>query len=421
MQKILFLFLFALAGMTSRAQDPRRHRDTLHFGGGGLPEIMKAPVLTGRSQPIIIVPRQQPLCFDKELDLKMSLHGRMMEQTVYLDPEKGLTGILPPSPGGGAVTDIMPEIETFNFIVMSMKGNIYIYKNSKGKNGIDHFVSTSNTQTYLYQSPERQAVGAAGPLIRKAVNRSYCGGQILATAYKFDGGESTWYVYGDRYPAQLHPVKYLGAFGVGYLFCQEGLYLIMELEFTNSFVRIGNMYNMHACFDPSEFVVMEDRFQQQQQENIARERQKNDEEAAKVTGDCAAEKIAVINYKQALNDRHAEIMRKVQGGNMYNDTAAQRAMLSLNDPESSCQLGILQAQQSICACRADMGKHPDRAAALGNKINCLQQQISVLQDGISRMQALDRQYPSGGANLARANAEKSRLYYQLLSTMPHCD
>lgn len=406
--------------MTSRAQDPRRHRDTLHFGPGGLPQLMRAPVLTGQSQPIVIMPQRMQFCFDKELDLKMSVGGRMMEQTVYLDPEKGLTGILPPSPGGGAVTDIMPELEHFNFIVMSMKGNIYIYKNHKGKNGIEHDVMTSNTQTYLYQSPERQAAGSAGPLMRKADNRSYCGGQIMAQAYKFDGGASTWYMYGDRLPAQLHPVKYLGAFGVGYLYCQEGLYLVMELEFTNSYVRIGNMYNMNACFDPSGFVVMEEKFQQQQQDNIARERAKNDEEAGKVNGDCVAEKMAVINYKQALNDKHAEIMRKVQSGNMYNDTAAQRAMLSLNDPEANCQLGILQAQLSICLARTDAAKHPDHAISLGNKINCLQQQISMLQDAIGRMQALDRQY-TGSVGMARANSEKGRVYYQMMTTMPHCD
>lgn len=413
--------LFALAGMTSRAQDPRRHRDTLHFGPGGLPELMRVPVLTGQSQPVIIMPQRMEFCFTKEIDLKMQVGGRMLEQTVYLDPEKGLTGILPPSPGGGAVTDIMPELEHFNFIVMSMKGNVYIYKNNKGKNGIEHWVSTGNTQTYLYQSPERQAAGSAGPLMRKAENRSYCGGQIMAQAYKYDGGTTRWYMYGDRFPAQLHPVKYLGAFGVGYLFCQEGMYLVMELEFTNSFVRIGNIYSMHACFNPSEFVVMEDHFQAKQQDEIARERQKNDEEEAKVEGDCTGEKMAVINFKKAMNDKHAEIMRKVQGGNMYNDTAAQRAMLSLNDPEDNCQMGILQAQQSICLARADMAKHPDRAASIGNKINCLNDQIRILQDALARMQAVDRQYPGGGVQLARGNAEKGRIYYQILTTMPHCD
>jgi len=43
------------------------------------------------------------------------------EQSIYLDTHNGLTGILPPS-RSGAVLDIMPEIEHFNFTVMSMKG-----------------------------------------------------------------------------------------------------------------------------------------------------------------------------------------------------------------------------------------------------------------------------------------------------------
>lgn len=412
------MFLFAFAGMTSRAQDPRRHRDTLNFGAGGLPEIMRAPVLTGRSQPIVIVPRGMEFCFSKEIDLKMQVGGRQLEQTTYLDVEKGLTGILPPALGGGA--DILPELEHFSFTVMSMKGNIYQYKNQKGKNGVEHWVSTGNTQTYLYQSPERQGAGSAGALVRKAVNRSYCGGRITAQAYKYDGGTTTWYMYGSRFPAQLHAVKYIGAFGVGYLFCQEGLYLVMELEFTNSFVRISDIYNVHACFNPGEFQVLEDRFQRKQQEEIVREQQKNDAEAGRATGECAAEKMAVVNFKKAMNDKHAEIMRRVQGGNMYNDTAAQRAMLSLDDPEDNCQLSILEAQQRICGTRAEMAKYPDRAASLGNNINCLQDQIRTLQDALSRMQAIDRQYPGAGTNLARAHAEKGRIYYQLMNTMPNC-
>jgi hypothetical protein len=419
MKKLFFLCLFALAGMTSRGQDPRRHRDTLNFGPGGLPELMRAPVLTGQSQSAIIVPQRMEFCFNKEIDLKMQVGGRQLEQTTYLDVEKGLTGVLPPTLGGGA--DIMPELEHFNFTVMSMKGNIYIYKNNKGKNGIEHRVMTGNTQTYLYQSPERQAAGSAGPLVRKAENRSYCGGRIMAQAYKYDGGMSTWYLYGSRFPTELHTVKYLGAFGVGYLYCQEGVYLIMELSFSNNFVRISDIYNMHTCFNPSEFVVMEDQMQSKAQEDLARERAKNEEDAAKVTGDCVAEKMAVINFKKAMTDKQAETLRKVQGGNMYNDTAAQRAMLSMNDLEDNCQLSILEVQQRICGARAEMVKYPDRAVNLGNKINCLNDQVRMLQDVLARMQAIDRQFPGGGTNLARANMEKGRIYYQVMNTAPHCD
>jgi hypothetical protein len=258
-------------------------------------------------------------------------------------------------------------------------------------------------------------------MMRKPVSRSYCGGRITAQAYKYDGGTTTWYMYGSRFPAQLHAIKYIGAFGVGYLFCQEGLYLIMELEFTNSFVRISDIYNMHTCFNPNEFRLLEEQFAQKQQEEILREQQKNDAEAGRATGACGAEKMAVVNFKKAMNDKHADIMRKVQGGNMYNDTAAQRAMLSLNDPEDNCQLSILEARVGICEARAGLAKYPDRSAYYSNKINCLQQQITTLQDAISRMQALDRQYPGGGTNLARAHAEKGRIAYQLLNTMPHCD
>src|SRR5882724_4152950 len=98
-----------------QAQPPPR-RDTLHFAQWRQ-EITRAPVLTGGSQPIIIVPNRGQYCFDKQLYLKMKIGRLDAEQSIYLDTHNGLTGILPPSPHGGAVLEIMPEIENFNFTV----------------------------------------------------------------------------------------------------------------------------------------------------------------------------------------------------------------------------------------------------------------------------------------------------------------
>jgi len=244
MKRWLFVVLISL-GVVVQAQDPHRRRDTVPIGQWRQ-EVVKAPVLTGTggSQPIIIVPNHMQFCFDKELYLKMSVGGRMSEQCIYLDTHKGLTGILPPSRQGGAIEEIMPELEHFNFTVMSMKGNIFIYKTQKGKHDqLEHWVSTGNTTSFLYQSPTRANPGqATSALTRKAESRSYCDGRITAQAYKYDGGTTTWYLYGDRFPAQLHPVKYLGAYGVGYMETQEGMYLVMELNFAKANAEKSRLY-----------------------------------------------------------------------------------------------------------------------------------------------------------------------------------
>jgi hypothetical protein len=51
----------------------------------------------------------------------------------------------------------------------------------------------------------------------------------------------------------------------------------------------------------------------------------------------------------------------------------------------------------------------------------LQQQIAALNDAVSKMEALDRQGSAGSMQLSRANAEKSKLYLQVMDTMPHCN
>jgi hypothetical protein len=413
---LLFCCLLLGIGTSLHAQDPHRH-DTIPFGEWRQ-EIVRAPVLTGGSQPIIILPNTQPFCFDKRLDLKMAIGHTSTQQFAFLDTRNGLSGTLPPS-RGSAVEEIMPEIDHFTFTVMSLKGNVYTYKTQKGKqDALEHWVSTGNTQNSLYQSPTASNPGSGVALVRKSEQRVYCGNKINATAYRYDGSPNTFFLYGNRFPDKLHPVKYLGVFGVGYLFTQEGLYLIMELNFGANYVRISDMENVHTCFNPSGFQSMEDRFQARGQEDLQKEKAKTDQEQAHITGDCTQEKQAIVDFKKALNQKHEELLRKSQHGNLYQDTMAQRAMLSLSDPLYAVQQSILNARLRICGAQSDMARNPRNAPADGAKVQCLNDQVAQLQNAESRMMALDRQYVT---QLARGNAEKSKLYLELMKTLPRCD
>jgi len=366
------------------------------------------PVLTGGSQPITIVPNRQQYCFDKQLYLKMKVGRLDAEQSIYLDTHNGLTGILPPSSHGGAVMEIMPEIENFNFTVMSMKGNVYMYKNQKGKNGIEHWVLTGNTQNFLYQSPTATSPGSGAGLARKSERRGYCDNKISAIAYRYDGSPNTFYIYGDRFPERLHPLKYLGSFGVGYMYCQEGLYLVMEMNFGTNYVRIGTMENVHNCFNPAPFQPQEDAFQARQQAQLQEERAATDRKQQEVTGECTGEKQAIVDFKRAMNQKHEELLRKSQHGNLYQDSVAQRAMISMMDPLNSVRENILNVKLGICMSQ----QHG------GNKVSCLNDQLSILQAVETRMMSLDQQYAS---QPARAQAEKSKIYWELMKTMPQCN
>ncbi|HVW60900.1 MAG TPA: hypothetical protein VHC48_12710 [Puia sp.] len=412
------LILLLCAGMAARGQNPPR-RDTLHFAQWRQ-EIVRVPVLTGGSQPIVIVPNRGQYCFDKQLSLKMTVGHHDAEQNVYLDTRNGLTGILPPSSHGAAVLEIMPQMENFTFTVMSMKGNIYMYKNQKSKSGIEHWVRTGNSQNFLYQSPTMSAPsgGAGVALARKAESRTYCDGKITAQAYKYGGGTNTWYVYGDRYPAQLRPRKFLGPFGVGYMYTDEGLYLIMEVNFGANYVRIGSMENVQSCFDPSSFRVMEDAFVTKRQEEIQHEEAKADEEEAHAVGECAAEKQAIVDLKKEINKKQADLLRNSQHGNLYQDPASQKAIIGMMDPLDNVRQSILNAKLRICGAEKDMMKYPAHAPEDGLRIGCLGRQVTMLQDAQARMMEIDNQYPT---QPARANTEKSKLYWEVLNTIPKCD
>ena len=393
--------------MDLQAQPPPPRRDTTHFAQWRQ-DITRVPVLTGGSQPITIVPNRQQYCFDKQLYLKMKVGRLDAEQSIYLDTHNGLTGILPPSSHGGAVMEIMPEIENFNFTVMSMKGNVYMYKNQKGKNGIEHWVLTGNTQNFLYQSPTATSPGSGAGLARKSERRGYCDNKISAIAYRYDGSPNTFYIYGDRFPERLHPLKYLGSFGVGYMYCQEGLYLVMEMNFGTNYVRIGTMENVHNCFNPAPFQPQEDAFQARQQAQLQEERAATDRKQQEVTGECTGEKQAIVDFKRAMNQKHEELLRKSQHGNLYQDSVAQRAMISMMDPLNSVRENILNVKLGICMSQ----QHG------GNKVSCLNDQLSILQAVETRMMSLDQQYAS---QPARAQAEKSKIYWELMKTMPQCN
>ncbi|HEY6901809.1 MAG TPA: hypothetical protein VI233_14235, partial [Puia sp.] len=372
---------------------------------------------------------RQPFCFDKMIMLKLDMGSRIIQRTMYLDTRQGLTGMLPPATGT-PVQAITPDRPGFVFDVNSLKGNIYTYKTNKGQHdAIEHWVSTGNSQTYALQAgapsaPGSNATPAASPnlpLFRKNETRPYCDNKLIGQAYRLDNGPSTWYVYGDRYPEKIHPVagKYMGNFGVGYLMCEEGLYLVLERTMGRLTARITSMDNVNICFDPTAFQLMEEHFQTHANADLQAERQKLQQQAGHIDGDCAAQRTALNQYRQEIAQQKEEALRRSQRGNLYQDTAAQRAMLSLQDPLISVHDGILSEKVALCGAHTALSHATDRdRLSIAQRINCHNDRMTMLQDAESRMQALDHQYPN---NPARANAEKSRIYMTALNNLPTCN
>ena len=403
MKKIISAFVSFSISLAVLAQHHER-RDSISFAQLKT-LIMRVPVLTGQTQPQIIVPHQR-LCFNVEFDFKIGVGSRIAEQSMFINSSMGITGYLPPS-NDGLINMIMPEIPKFSFSVIGMKGNVYRYYNQKGNHDVlEHYVSTGNTQTYQYTTTITPGGGA--DLLRKSETGSYCNGNMTATAYRAEASGATWFIYGDHFPARLHPKKYLGNFGIGYLLTEEGLFIITEMRTAVVQCKLTDIQNSNQCFDTQPFVVVEDKFNTNVTADLQKENDKINRDEAQVSGDCVAEKMALINFRKENQRKQEENLRRSKEGNMYQDPNAQKAMLGMMDPLISVQEGILSTKVSICNAHAAMAKASESSRpALEEKLRCLNQQLAGLQQMESQMHALDAQYAS---QPARALAEKSRLY-----------
>lgn len=395
------------------AQRDSTRRDSIaFFWPQGSAQLLHAPILQGTSQGVNIVPRQQ-YCFDATVEIELFYGGRRsLGCCLFLNTTDGYIGYTTPSVSG-AINMIIPEVESFSFTVINFKmNNVFMYRNQKGKNDqLVHLVSTSNTDSHEYQMTN---LLTASPLSRKSERRTYCEGSAEALAYRRTDEPTTWYLYGDRFPATVQAQKFLGAFGVGVVHTDQGNFIVMERTAGRNYTVIKRITKERLCFDPSNYKMAEADLYAKRAEDLAAEREKinRDEVTVQNSGVCVSEKMALINMRRAQLQIQEDNLRKSQSGNLLQNRVAQKGMLDMMDPMASVQMGQLQAKIGICTARDDMAKHPNNAPQDINRIQCLTDQIAVLQRAEAEMRAAETRY---AANMAQALAEKSRIYMRALS------
>jgi hypothetical protein len=400
------------------AQDPPR-RDTIWGDWPNQPyynDILQAPVVTGETQEIIILPNRQVFCYDKQIQVKMQVGSSAVEQCLYLNTTEGHVGYCPPyRSGSGNVCDINPNDKDFSFFIIGMKGNIYKYNNTEKNGNIQHWVSTGNSQTYLYRGPAGSG-GDSAVLHKKSETRMYCNNKIKGKAYKFDGSSTVWYLFGQDYPEKLIWKKYMGNFGIGYLSTNHGLYMLMEMEDGrgNSY-KVTSAEKVNTCFDPQPFHMMEDELYTKRRAELDREQIKidQDEAAAQRSGECVSEQMAAIGFRREQLQKQSENLEQSRIGNMYQDKPTQNAMIGMMDQTSVVQQSILSTKVSICKTQKAMDETTSASsrAHYQERLSCLQESVTSLQTLLSQMQALDVQYAD---NPGMRMAEKSRLYMRNL-------
>ena len=250
----------------------------------------------------------------------------------------------------------------------------------------------------------------AAPLNRKSEYRNYCEGKARALAYKRDDGPTTWYVYGDRFPATLQVQKFLGGFGVGVIKTDAGVFMVMELGIGRNYTVIKHIERRTVCFNPDAFKLQEADFYVKRATDLQQEQVKIDADQEKVQHApcCIAERMAEINFRREQLRVQQDNLRKSQQGNLMQDRAAQKGMTDIMDPLPVVQGSILSTRTSICTTHFYMNNDPSGGAL---KVDCLSGQLSALETAERKMRAIDSQYTT---DIARALVEKSRIYSGLL-------
>lgn len=371
--------------------------------------ILDAPVVSGSTTAVTITPNGQKLCFDKRLKIKTLTGSGPVEQCMYLNTKEGYVGILPPR-NGPELCDIKPDDPKFTFFVLGLKGNAYTFKNSKKPEGIEHWVSTGNTQTHQLS----MTGGGGATLHKKTERRGYCGDKIKTWAYKHDNPSSpVFFLFGKTFPPEVDvsSTKFIGSFGVGYQFTDKGLFIVMEMESGSYGCKITDLEEVNICFDPSVFKVGEDEFYTQMQTSLQREREKIARDEAAASGDCSSEKMAVINFRKEQVRFQEARMYTAQQGNLYQDLPSQQAMGQMLDHIAMTKQLILENEVKICQAQKRLGQSRNETSRqkYQQRISCLNSQNAQLQSLQGELEALDVQY---AAEQGRAFAEKSKKFMQ---------
>jgi hypothetical protein len=323
----------------------------------------------------------------------------------------GVIGILSGKVGTLGDGTIRQETARFNFLVISKKGNVYSYFNRKKRAAIEHYVTTGNSNTFLYDFSFRDGNDV---IFRKTIRNNYCDNKFKTWLYKADGSDAPeFHIFGRNYPNKLVCKDFIGYSGVGYLHTDEGLYIMCEMRKGDNNFEMRSMEDTDACFDPTDFKLVEQEMNTVITESLQREKEKLD--GRTYSGDCADAKTILNNYKKQLNAKKKLDLEQTQQGNVYQNQNTQKAYANLMDPIDMVQESILDTDVKICNTQKRLsnarGVSAEKAA---EKLECLQQQKSRLINAKAQMEALNITYQT---EPAKALVEKNRI---LMANMRTC-
>jgi hypothetical protein len=364
----------------------------------------QVPVLINPEQAKTFQPREK-ICFDKKIFIKHAGGSRPAEMYVFVNTEDGYTGVMIGKDGMLGNGDFKPNDEKFRLMVLGRKGNVYSYFNRKKKGNIEHFVSTGNTETHLYNF----SFGDGNDVVyKKTIRNMYCGDKFKTWSYKANDGDApVFHLFGRTYPNKLVCKDFIGYSGVGFLNTDMGIYIACEMEKGAVSFEMREFNDVEVCFDPAEFKETEQEMFAEIGDKLEQEKRKLD--GRTFSGDCASEKTALNNYKKEMIDKKKRNKETAQSGNVYQNRNVQKAYADMMDPADMIQEGIHEMDVKICKMQKDISNASSRGQNTSRqqqKLTCYNTQKSQLISAKAEMQAIDNRYPN---DPGKAYTEKIRI------------
>jgi hypothetical protein len=385
-------------------------------------KVYESDVLKGASSAKFSSPEEK-VCFDKRFYFVYKQGARSYEGCFYVNTQMGITATKSFQNPGMADCSFNINDKKFYLLLFGMTGNEYIYMNKLEKRNqheapqLKHYVVTGNTHI----NPMQQVIEAK-LLYNKQQALDFCDNKYKAIEYKSADGKNIIYLYGQDYPPDMIAQSYLGAYGLGFMKTNKGDYFIMkhthgQTSFTVT--AIEDLAGAMACFDPSDFKVLEETKVVKNLEEFQQQGRKIDQELAKQQNrvnnnvPCAAKKYAIVQYKKEHNEKQKRMMEKMKNQNIqHSNPETIRAMAKEYDFIEGLKMERLQVEYDLCVLKEDVDKGrikpgSENYAKAMAKMNCWETRVAEykkFEDDIKNINERNRN------NVTKAIKEKVEYY-----------
>lgn len=369
-----------------------------------LDEWLDVESLDGRTEPEIPDPSQK-ICFDKRMVVKARVPQGTGYTCIYVNTKIGLVAYTPFSKTRIAF-GLDVDDPRFNFNIIGLKGTHFNYYNSTQNAVLKHHLLTNNTHR---QGLLLSSTTGTEPVYKKDTQREFFG-KVKAWEYKANGRQESWWVFGKTLPEKLimQPSKYLGLYGVGYQFTEQGLFIILQLAGSGAYsydAEILELEDVPTCFNSSLFRIIEENEMEEAVQNLQQAQEKIDrriEQNSSSDNPCKSFKEKTLKQNKKVADIAKQQMQSMQQGQQ-----TQSLQQHVEREVENAQLMVDGIDEDICKKEVQLARTQNESSRqrLQQERNCLQQRRSFEQQILTRFKSIKDQYPGQPAKAIKGMAQ----------------